>query len=557
MGDLFVYILKSSICLAVFYLFFKLMLCRETFHKFNRIVLLSLFLLSFTIPFIEITLQKETAYTGLSLNLDAIMAMSQSQILDGAAENASTQDIWLIAILVGYFLGLVISVAYAAWSFIRMFLLIRSKSARKIILSDKIVLIIHNKDIAPFSWIKFIVISENDYNDSGKDIITHEIAHISRYHSVDLLIAEAVKIIHWFNPAVYLMKQELQNIHEFQADETVINNGIDAKQYQLLLIKKAVGPRLYTIANSFNHSKLKTRITMISKKKSTKMAALKALFVLPLSAFAIVAFASEEVTSKMEAISNTKITEIFPQDTIKKAANAIKVKDTTIVLHTKTVTDGNTKEVKVNLTTSPSNNRLIIINGKECDRDIYTAINSEYIKQKTIYTGAKAVEQYGEKGKNGVIVVTLKSDRELYNPSEVKFDLNQKDVMYKVNGVTVEKKEAMSIDPKTIKSIDVLKGDNAVKAYGEKANNGVVMIHLKDADDYKREESRKETVTVIDLKSASNKPLYVVNGEIKTGMDIGSLSPDSIKSISVLKSEAAIKKYGEKAKEGVIEIILK
>ena len=122
---------------------------------------------------------------------------------------------------------------------------------------------------------KFVVISEKDLKENREEILTHEYAHIRKRHSIDLLIADICIFFQWFNPASWLLKQELQNIHEFEADESVIAQGIDAKKYQLLLIKKAVGTRLYSMANSFNHSSLKKRITMMLKKKSNPWARLK------------------------------------------------------------------------------------------------------------------------------------------------------------------------------------------------------------------------------------------------------------------------------------------
>ena len=120
-----------------------------------------------------------------------------------------------------------------------------------------ITLVVHDRAVAPFSWMKYIVISRKDLEENGREILIHETAHIRNRHSIDLLIADVCIFFQWFNPGAWLLKQELQNIHEYEADETVINEGVNAKEYQLLLIKKAVGTRLYSMANSFNHSKLK------------------------------------------------------------------------------------------------------------------------------------------------------------------------------------------------------------------------------------------------------------------------------------------------------------
>lgn len=156
-----------------------------------------------------------------------------------------------------------------------------------------------------------------DYNEESRSVIIHEMAHVKKLHSIDILLAELVIIFQWFSPASYLLKRELRDIHEFEADEEVINSGADARSYQLLLIKKAVGSRLYSMANSFNHSKLKKRITMMVKKKSKRSSAAKALFLLPLTALALTAFASEKVSSVAEEVSKVKINDFIKSDTVK------------------------------------------------------------------------------------------------------------------------------------------------------------------------------------------------------------------------------------------------
>ena len=144
--------------------------------------------------------------------------------------------------------------------------------------------------------------------ESGEEILTHEMAHIRARHSVDMLICSFCVILQWFNHAVWLLKQELENIHEYEADESVINHGIDAKHYQLFLIKKAVGSQRFTsMANRFNHSKLKKRITMMLKRKSNPWARLKYLYVLPLTAVAVVAFARPEISRELGTVSYTHL----------------------------------------------------------------------------------------------------------------------------------------------------------------------------------------------------------------------------------------------------------
>ena len=194
------------------------------------------------------------------------------------------------------------------WSLFRMLHLIRD--SRIVSRENGITIIAHRKNIAPFSWMKFVLISETDLLENGTEILVHEVAHIRKRHSIDLLVADICIFFQWFNPASWLLKQELQNIHEYETDECVINQGIDAKKYQLLLIKKAVGTRLYSMANSFNHSSLKKRITMMLKEKSSPWARLKYLYVLPLAAIAITAFARPEVSTELDEISAVKVNDL-------------------------------------------------------------------------------------------------------------------------------------------------------------------------------------------------------------------------------------------------------
>ena len=308
MGAFFVYIVKSAVCLAVFYLFYRLLLSRETFHRFNRIALLGILILSCAIPFAEVTMKEPMEVSQHLLTWEELLLMAdlnQTVAVEAAPVSAIT---WREVLLMVYLLGIVFFFLRNLWSLSRMLRLIKGSTLVR--QENGITLITHQKEIAPFSWMKFVVISEKDLKENGEEILTHEYAHIRKRHSIDLLIADICIFFQWFNPASWLLKQELQNIHEFEADESVIAQGIDAKKYQLLLIKKAVGTRLYSMANSFNHSSLKKRITMMLKKKSNPWARLKYLYVLPLAAIAVAAFARPEISSELDEISAVKVNDL-------------------------------------------------------------------------------------------------------------------------------------------------------------------------------------------------------------------------------------------------------
>ena len=334
MGVFFIYILKSSVCLVLFYLFFRLLLSKETFHRFNRMALLGVLFFSLLIPCIEVTTRHQVEVQQAVLSIEQLLLMAELEATPanvGAVQETPTIS-WVQIVLLVYLAGILFLVCRNIYSLICLFRLVHSGKHEK--LEKGVTLVVHNQEIAPFSWMKYIVISRKDLEENGREILIHEMAHIHHRHSVDLLVADICIFFQWFNPGAWLLKQELQNIHEYEADETVINEGVNAKEYQLLLIKKAVGTRLYSMANSFNHSKLKKRITMMLKEKSNPWARLKYLYVLPLAAIAVTAFARPEISEKVEEISAVKVNdlaEIVQENVLRDTENVLQ--DTVKVSH--------------------------------------------------------------------------------------------------------------------------------------------------------------------------------------------------------------------------------
>ena len=306
MGTFLVYILKSSLCLALFYLFYRLLLSKETFHRFNRIALLGVMLISCLLPLVRVTVDRATVVNTSVMLVEEDMLMYPWEMQTVVQEEAAFPwREWLVAV---YFLGILFFLLRNFLSLGYVFYLIRHSRCQR--MENGICLVVHQEGFAPFSWMKYIVISQTDLDENGTDILTHEEAHIRNGHSWDLLLVELCVWLQWFNPAAWLLKQELQNVHEYEADEAVLRQGIDAKRYQMLLIKKAVGARLYSIANSFNHSSLKKRITMMIRKKSNPWARAKYLYVLPLAAVTVAAFARPEISEPLDEISSVKVNDL-------------------------------------------------------------------------------------------------------------------------------------------------------------------------------------------------------------------------------------------------------
>ena len=439
MGTFFVYILKTSICLTGFYLFYRLLLSKETFHRFNRVALLGILLLSLLIPFCEITVPEESEVQQTLVTIEQILTLADHVPQTEVQALPSSMPLWLPVLLCIYLLGILFFLGRNLYSLFHMLRLLHGGRQEK--LEKGITLIIHDKNIAPFSWMKYVVISEKDLQENSKEILIHEMAHVHNRHSIDLLISDICIIFQWFNPASWLLKQELQNIHEYEADETVIRQGVNAKQYQLLLIKKAVGTRLYSMANSFNHSKLKKRITMMLKEKSSPWARMKYLYVLPVAAITLTAFARPEISNELNEISTIKVNDITSILDAKEVNNSLMAVDTaqkTVItestfkstlpedsIQSKTQhfflkmekTKATSVPLKIGqitlqdscISTIPEIPVLFIFNGKEVSVDSVKMIDPNKIETITILKDKYAITQYGEKGKEGVVSITYTS----------------------------------------------------------------------------------------------------------------------------------------------------
>ena len=319
-----IYMLKTALCLSVFYLFYRFWLSKETFHRFNRMVLIGLILVAFVIPSLKVSQnfhlpQIEQVFERLNIpeeemeqeqDLQKMEQVTTTTLHTQLEKERSDFTILTLGNLGFLYLGgaLLLLLRYI-FSIACIYRLIRN--SEKKCWKGKIRLVVHQQNVAPFSWRHYIVLSRQDLEEYGEEIIAHEYAHIMHKHFRDLLLAEICLLFQWFNPAMWLFRKELKTVHEFEADESVLKAGIDAKKYQLLLIQKTVGTRLYSMVNSFDHSSLKKRITMMLKKKSNPWKLSKYLIVFPLAAITAVLFARPNLLNMNNQEGNA-----FIQDTL-------------------------------------------------------------------------------------------------------------------------------------------------------------------------------------------------------------------------------------------------
>ena len=326
MGTILFYIFESTLCLTILYFLFRLFFRKDTLFRTNRFLLLAGTMACTLLPLLQIDVPQ---YTTLQLPITTVRHLLTEKEIDvqregGTGEKHLSEEasllmaekgegieahrtnvihtipvIWLLGGC--YFIGALIVLAFLLLSTIRMRRLIRSYPACNY---GKYKLVICPEKIVSFSWGHTIVLSQEDYERNPGEILLHEQMHLQHRHTLDLLWMECIVIFHWFNPAAWLLMRELREVHEYEADNGVINNGIDATEYQLLLVKKSVGARLYSMACGFNHSKLKNRITMMLKRRTNNWARLKLLLFVPVAAGTLYAFARPEVKKTVEQAIN-------------------------------------------------------------------------------------------------------------------------------------------------------------------------------------------------------------------------------------------------------------
>ena len=317
MGILFSYSLYSSILLSLLYLSYKWVLAGENQHAYNRTALWLICL----VALLGLPLSRLAASIGADAPAAVMPEIEMGQIQIGleADESAGFQPLWLTAVLWIYLSGVVLTavqtllIASRLWRIISAGETVREGRYR-IILTD-------DRSIAPFSWWRYVVMSRSDWNESGRMILTHELQHLSLHHWIDLAVAQIISIFQWYNPSAWLMREEFKTVHEYQADKAVLESGIPARDYQMLLIKKAVGARFPSLANSLNHSKLKKRITMMYNQKSSASCRLRGLALVPALAAAIAVTNIDAVAAVLEETSAARF---FVEETSEPVAAEIR-----------------------------------------------------------------------------------------------------------------------------------------------------------------------------------------------------------------------------------------
>ena len=611
--DFLIYDAKVAVLIAVFYMFYRLMLARETFHRVNRLVLLLTAVASFVLPLCVITMHE-------TVTMEAMPVMTVDNLtVDDVApmpEPVVETPWWQILLPVLFMIGMVVTIGHTLMSMFRILMLI--KRSEKHPQSDGTTICVSgNADVPPFSWMHYIVMNQSDYAERNAAILAHERGHIRLRHSWDLLLVDTLTALQWFNPAMWMLRSDLRAIHEYEADGEVLSLGINARQYQYLLITKAASIGGYSLANGISHSTLKNRINMMLHKKSSQTSLLKLLALVPIVGLALAVNAEKvqdvvytnTVAPSAEELVNEEILQAEPQPA-------------------EVVDEAKNKPITFQVVFSPEDSPiagvpvLIVETGKpvksaETDKDGKYVLDNPVVGSLVTFTivnyskGIRITKDMVAKG--DVVKVAFEANRSGKKEPEGTPDSNKaydvvdempqfpggpyalfefisKNIQYPkeaedanlqgrvIVSFVVEKDGSVS-NAKVVRPIDPLLDAEALRVVnsmpkwipGKQNGEAFRMKYtvpvtfrledgIKGADDPLIERS---TAYIAGYYAAKNglppslQSLILVDGKEVSYDELGKIKSESIDHMDVLKDKSAIEKYGEKAKDGVILITTK
>ncbi len=572
------YLFRSSVWLTGFGLVYLLFLRNERFFALNRFYLILGMVLSLVFPFLT------WHYTVIIPVLPSVGELNATPVAAVITDDPfSYKDfLWMlyfagILVLLGRTLVQIISVGRE---------ILRSGSQ-----SDESIKIIQtNRYSASFSFFNFVFVNPSIAEDEMREIIHHEREHIGQKHWIDLMLFELICLVQWFNPVVWLYGRMIRQNHEYLADERALQRSQNPAVYRAALLNQMFGGPVIPLANSFNYSLNKKRFNMMKQTIKSPVRKLKLLLVLPLIAGVFYAFAApryefaegaaknnQEIISD-EGIDAPKLISEATENQEKESLIKGKVVDekgealpgaTVIISGT---TEGTVTDVDGNfaLKTDRKNPLVISFVGyktEKIDPDFNTPM---------VVKMARAVVEIDVIEKTPDSVTSGKLDQAL--------------ILVDDKEVTAD--ELSQIKPETIDRIEVLKDGEFLKKYEEKGKNGVILVASKQVTsdvekgsttnltgnfiaiqnssktsastglnftaktvqgDYKNGVTNIKADTIV-IDAASSPSMFVVDGKESTKAVIDRLDSKKIESVNVIKGEPAIAKYGEKGKNGVVEI---
>ena len=543
-----IYSLKAGIILVLFWGIYRLFLQKETFFRFNRFFLLAGLIVSLLLSLYTIHYTVEVKAPEIPIHI-----ISETESASQPTTSTGTTDfstlikkciLFLPALYVGVMIILLI-VRIASFSRI-LRIISRSKHKRY----ANYTLIESSEFDGAFSFFNLIVIPEN-LNEFEKSIILrHEETHIVQKHWVDLLITNILSLIWWFNPICWLYESAIKTNHEYLSDKEVLTLHKQA-DYQQTLVNQWFKNPIFPIANSFSYSNRLKRIKMMKKGISSPSKRLFSLAAIPALAIFLCAFAEKEyIYSPPEKTTVKKIQEgKIHEDNSMSMFNGeftVKIDSTGFSLE------------------GCEEQPLIVIDNRPTDMNIKDVVFEEINSTKTI-ASEDAIKHYGEKGKNGAVILTTKTYAKKSSQDKEKISAD----------ITSAKANLREVARVNVTNPDTINNDKVshsriiqINSTHPPFNSDNLKTELPDTESYNFDVLAKISYTTPEWKvfnyggkmtfrkKTIGEPLKIIDGK-KESIDISDINPENIHSISIYKDSAAIEKYGEDAKDGVILITTK
>ena len=501
METIFIYLIKSSGLIGMFYLAYYFLLRKETFFNSNRWFLLAGLFTSVVLPLVVFTKIVWVEPTPTHFDWSKIPMTTP-------VENEAIEINWHLVIGIVYSIGILGFLLKLAFDFYSLSKVLKGKSIQK---QADFQFIDVNENLAPFSYFNSIVYNSSLYSEAElESILEHEKVHSTQNHTIDVLITRFFCVVFWFHPLMWLYKKAILQNLEFIADSEASKKLSDKKAYQLTLLKITTQENCVVLTNHFYQSLIKKRIVMLNKNQSNKRNYWKYALVLPLLGAFLFFFQVEIVAQE-------------------KAAPKQETKPEQIELKAVETNRNNTAKIDGDSLKIVSKNEMPI---KITDKEIF--VNGAKVSQ----------EEMDKLDPNDIerIDVTKKSDKGTIRIVTNKFYKTLNDNTLYINNEKVDTNELLLLDQNTIDKMDVNKNEKTIR---------ITTKTVAQLDD-------KNNIRTILKQDINNQPLIIVDGiEKESGFKIEDLPNDKIKGVNVLKGKLAEDKYGEKGKNGVIEISTK
>ncbi|MEK0414112.1 MAG: hypothetical protein RL070_1600 [Bacteroidota bacterium] len=580
------YLLQVLVCSAVLMVYYLIVLRNKKFHQYNRFYLLGVAVVSWIIPLIKIVWDQQHA--GVK-QVDIINVVANGNTAVEALLASKQASFNWLSILPNIYVGVSLFLATAmVFALLRIYKMYKSYECNNL---QQFYLVMTREKGTPFSFFSYIFWNaEIDIQTpAGKQILQHELTHVKQYHSIDKIGIQLILIVGWFNPFFWLLKKELDMIHEFIADKKSVENGDTASLAQMLLTTAYPGQQ-FPLTNPFFFSPIKRRLKMLTNVKNPSFSYARRIVVLPLLSIVVLLFAFRAKEEKM-------IAPVSLMDTTKKVmivqGYKISPEDTLIASKEKS------KSVVIRMDGAGASTNgqkpLFVLDGEVISESIMSVIDPTKIESVNILKDQAAVAIFGEKGKAGVVQITTKKGaagekladgkivikgRALEEPRrlEEKRIIIMADSAKKGQQIAIIKSEnEQALELKALNELDELEDYiEKLKGKAESLKGKTILLksnNLKDVEFMSKNfdgagivveelngvkgNGKKSGITISGSSSGSTPGLILVDGEKKTKKELDAISPDQIKSVQVLKGESVIKEYGAEAKDGVIKITTK